>query len=415
MRRSWFSMTLLLSALFLVQIMGVTACQTPKKQAVKATPTVDKAAEPAVDKAAKPGVDKAAEPVVDKAAKAPADTAAKAPSDKAGPQKYSGDVARVNGQPISADIFNAEIGKVVKPGSKIPAERLARIESNILNRLIDDAVVDQAVIGEGISISEAEFDVEYKVYKERFKTEEQYQNFLKYGRMSEDQVRARVKEKAALKKLLKKKYGMGVTDEEIRAFYEKNNRFYKERETVHVKQIVVRLPKKATPEQISQADAKVKTIQAELREKPFEDVAREHSEDLSKKKGGDMEPITRGRYLKAVEDVAFSMKPNEISKPIKTQVGYHIIKLVEKTGERMKSYDEVKGQIAETLSNRNFYSAKRKLTDELKKLAKVERLIEVADPKATPRPGKAKPSSGAKASPKMAPKAKTPATTGAAK
>lgn len=376
--------------LVLASSLALVGCSKPKKtvsEPHKAAVKAEQAAAPQAEQAA-------AEPAEAKEAAAKAKAASRA---KVEASKYEGTVAHVNGEPISGDDFTAEISKVVKPGSKVPAERLKRIESNILTRMIDDRLVKQAIKAEGVAISDKEFDAEYQRYKARFKTPEQYENFLKYGRMTEEQVRERVREKAALKKLLKDKFGLGVTQEEIQTFYEKNNRFYKERATVEIKQIVLRVPKKSSPDQVKAVEEKVKKVQAALHKRPFEEVAKEFSEDLSRDKGGAMEPITRGRYLKAVEDVAFSMKPAEISKPIKTQVGYHIVKLVKKSDERLKSFDEVKDQISETLSNRNFYSAKRKLIDSLKKDAKVERLIGEPEAKKKKAPAKAKASAKAPA------------------
>jgi len=234
-------------------------------------------------------------------------------------------------------------------------------------------------------VSDAEFAAEFAKYKERFKTEEQYQNFLKYGKTSEEQIKDTVRQKAALTALLRKKADLAVSDEDVRAFYEKNQRFYTERPSAVIKQILVRVPKTADEAQTRTADEKVKVIQAALSTKPFEDVAREHSEDASAKKGGEMEPIVQGRYVKEVEDAAFALKPGEVSTPIRTQLGYHVVKLVEKRPERMKAFEEVKNQIAETLANRNFYSEKRKLTDELKKTATIERLADIKEPQAPAR------------------------------
>ncbi len=65
------------------------------------------------------------------------------------------------------------------------------------------------------------------------------------------------------------------------------------------------------------------------RGKSFEDAAKEKSLCPSGKKGGDLGLFGRGQMVKEFEAAAFSMKPGEVSKPVKTQFGWHIIKVLE--------------------------------------------------------------------------------------
>jgi peptidyl-prolyl cis-trans isomerase C len=64
--------------------------------------------------------------------------------------------------------------------------------------------------------------------------------------------------------------------------------------------------------------------------KKFEKLAKKHSSCPSGKKGGDLGYFTRGRMVKEFEDAAFSMEIGQVSAPIKTQFGYHLIKVTDK-------------------------------------------------------------------------------------
>lgn len=79
----------------------------------------------------------------------------------------------------------------------------------------------------------------------------------------------------------------------------------------------------------------------------FEALALEYSEDRSAQKNkGDLGFFSSGRMVKPFEDAAFAMKkPGDITEPVKTQFGYHVIRLVEKRGERLRPFDEVKATL----------------------------------------------------------------------
>lgn len=81
----------------------------------------------------------------------------------------------------------------------------------------------------------------------------------------------------------------------------------------------------------------------------FEEAAKKYSKCPSNAKGGDLGFFTKGRMVPEFEKVAFDMEKGELSAPVKTQFGYHIIKVVDKKGEEQKSFEEVKTQILNQL------------------------------------------------------------------
>ncbi|MEB2494855.1 peptidylprolyl isomerase, partial [Peribacillus frigoritolerans] len=92
-----------------------------------------------------------------------------------------------------------------------------------------------------------------------------------------------------------------------------------------------------------------KKVKEELGQgKSFEELAKQYSEDTgSKEKGGDLGYFTAGKMVKEFEDAAYKLKKDEVSEPVKSQFGYHIIKVTDI--KEQKPFDEVKGDIKKDL------------------------------------------------------------------
>ncbi|MED2766077.1 peptidylprolyl isomerase PrsA, partial [Bacillus thuringiensis] len=92
-----------------------------------------------------------------------------------------------------------------------------------------------------------------------------------------------------------------------------------------------------------------KKVKEELGQgKAFEDLAKQYSEDTgSKEKGGDLGYFGPGKMVKEFEEAAYKLKKDEISEPVKSQFGYHIIKVTDI--KEQKPFDEVKGEIKKDL------------------------------------------------------------------
>lgn len=121
-----------------------------------------------------------------------------------------------------------------------------------------------------------------------------------------------------------------LSDEELKDFYEKNKHFYNRPETVKASHILVDTEEKANEilEDITDGLS-------------FEDAAKEYSSCPSKEEGGALGQFGKGQMVKEFEDAVFSMNVGEISQPVKTQFGYHLIKLTEHLPARSAEFDEV--------------------------------------------------------------------------
>lgn len=149
-------------------------------------------------------------------------------------------------------------------------------------------------------------------------------------------IRKDVLSQLAMKSVLS---GIEVSDEEIKAYYDANpNQFVKEGK-VSAKHI------------LTDSEEKCTDIFKEIAEgaKSFEDAAKEYSTCPSGQQGGDLGEFGKGQMVKEFEDAAFSGEIGKVIGPVKTQFGYHLIKVEKRTEPETASFDEVKENIRKTL------------------------------------------------------------------
>lgn len=153
-----------------------------------------------------------------------------------------------------------------------------------------------------------------------------------------------------------------VTEEEVKEFYENNKEMFKKPETAVASHILV------------EEEEKAKEIIKELEAgKSFEEAALEFSTCPSKDQGGNLGEFMRGQMVGEFEEAAFEMEEGSVSKePVKTQFGYHIIKLINKNEESISSFDEVKQQLTQQVMTMNQQKEYIRMTDELKGKYEIE-------------------------------------------
>lgn len=125
-----------------------------------------------------------------------------------------------------------------------------------------------------------------------------------------------------------------VTPEEIEVYYNRHPDEFKSEKTVEARHILLKLDADADAKTVSEKEQEAVKIRqmAVAGKQTFEALAREYSEGPSKETGGDLGAFTHDSMVKPFADKAFSMKPGEISEPVRTKYGWHIIK-VEKVNE----------------------------------------------------------------------------------
>ncbi len=143
-----------------------------------------------------------------------------------------------------------------------------------------------------------------------------------------------------------------VSEEEVKKWYQSRAETYKQNEERRASHILIKAAKDAPAAEIKAAQAKAEELLAQLKKTPgdFAKLAKSNSQDPgSAEKGGDLSWFSRGMMVKPFEEAAFSLKENEMSGIVRSDFGFHIIKLTGIKGEKVKPLEEVRADITADL------------------------------------------------------------------
>jgi peptidyl-prolyl cis-trans isomerase C len=159
-----------------------------------------------------------------------------------------------------------------------------------------------------------------------------------------------------------------ITDSDIEKYYNDHKTEMATPPMVRAQHILIRVDSKAKEDEVKAAYNKISGIHSEaVRGANFGELAEKYSEDTANKgKGGDIGLFTRDRIIPEISQPAFNMKVGEISQPVKTPLGYHIIKVNEKTDAKQLTLAEASPRIRTYLENTRQQDALKKEIERLK-------------------------------------------------
>ncbi|MBU4602797.1 peptidyl-prolyl cis-trans isomerase [bacterium] len=152
-----------------------------------------------------------------------------------------------------------------------------------------------------------------------------------------------------------------VNDEEVSEYYEQNKGSFTEKEQVYLYNILVE----------TEEEAQV-ILEQLIAGANFSEIAIEKSIGPSAAQGGDLEYIAKGTIIPEIEEVIFALELEELSKVVKTDFGFHILKITDKKPETVKALEEVKEEIIQTLLPTKQKEAFDNLLEELKGKVEIE-------------------------------------------
>lgn len=316
-------------------------------------------------------------------------------------------VASVNGKGITREIYYREVQRLYRKMQERMGdafnEKIAKIlnlEEAALNNLIGRELLLQEAKRKKIRVSDEELREEIKNYpafqKEGKFDKEAYfalLNWLGYTPQKfEEEVRKdisttklknmilegiEISEKEIkdeyLKRneeikiehlLIKPAKEIKIEEKEIEKYYQENKENYRIPEKIKVRHILIKVEE---PER-KEAHGRIKEVGERLkRGEDFEKLAKEFSQCPSKEKGGDLGFFKKGDMVEEFERVAFGLKEGQISRPVRSRFGYHIIKLEERKESYIPPLDEVKEKIKRILKEEKGWKIAKERAQEITK------------------------------------------------
>ncbi len=289
-------------------------------------------------------------------------------------------IERVNGKPIyGIELQRARKAFLANPQNKqVPPEKLKEFDQQALNQLTSAELLYQA--GQKLQVTDIDKQIDNRINqsKKRFPTEQDYKNAIKALDMTESDLREYTRRDLIISNYIQQTLAskVSVSDEESKKFYDQNIDKFKQPESVRASHILIGLDAKAADADKKKAREKAETIRRDLAGgADFSKLAKQHSTCPSNQQGGDLGYFGRGQMVPAFEQVAFTLKPGEISDVVETQFGYHIIKVVDKKDASTMPYKDAKPRIDDYLKNQKLNSAVTSFLDEARKTAKIEVLL----------------------------------------
>ncbi|WP_406242462.1 peptidylprolyl isomerase [Tissierella carlieri] len=206
-----------------------------------------------------------------------------------------------------------------------------------LDSLIGEKIVNAELEKQKIEVSEEDIETELNKIKQYYESDQAFTEAMAYYGYTLDDIKKDVTMNIQIKRLLGPNITIG--EEDISSYFEQNKTSFDQKEEVRARHILVK-----TEDQAKEIKEKISAGE------DFAQLAKEHSTDeMTKESGGDLGFFGKGKMVKEFEEEAFGLGIGEISNPVKTDYGYHIIKVEEKKEAKEATLEEHKDEIKDIL------------------------------------------------------------------
>jgi peptidyl-prolyl cis-trans isomerase SurA len=228
-------------------------------------------------------------------------------------------------------------------------ERIQEVFRKILEKLIEEKLIDQEVKKAGIKVTSKEVEGALEeIRKRNAATQEDLEKALANEGLTVEAFRKQIEKKLQRMKFVQwaVKVEPKVGEKELKDFYQKNIDRYRTSESFRPGHILFTIPKEATPEGVLETRRKCQKVLERIKKgEDFGEMALLYSEDASSKDRGDLGFFKRGELLPAFEKEALRLQVGEVSGIVRTDFGFHLIKLLDRRGGAPSPFEEIKERV----------------------------------------------------------------------
>jgi parvulin-like peptidyl-prolyl isomerase len=256
-------------------------------------------------------------------------------------------------------------------------ERVHEIFRKVLDKLIEEKLIDQEVKKSGIKVTSKELEGAIEDVKRRFAVDqENFEKLLAAEGMTFEAYKKEIEKQILRTKVINLAVKVEPTagEKELRDFYQKHIDRYRVNESYRISHILFPVPKDASLEQSREIRKRCQKVLERIKGgEDFGEMVLLYSEDPSSRKDrGDMGYFKRGDLLPALDREALRLQVGEVSGVIRTEFGFHIIKLLDRKGGEPPPFEEVKEKVQADYYGREMEKAYLQFLSKLKEKSIIE-------------------------------------------
>jgi len=254
-------------------------------------------------------------------------------------------------------------------------KEVSALRKKVVESLIEEALIDIQAEVLMIKVSEDQLDEEVEIFrKQRKMGQAEFEDALERQQVTLTDFRKSFRRQLRRNKVINREVRskIEISEERLKNNYENN---LTKNYHVHARHILLRVDSDAPDDEISSVRNRILSLKKEIESgKSFAEIATIFSEDPSAKRNqGDLGFFRKQDMQKEFSEAAFSLTPGEISNPVRTPLGFHLIEVLEKKEETREPFSKVRGRLYQEEFQKAFVSRYKKYIDRLKKDAQVKR------------------------------------------